>query len=229
MSIRPATLAAAAAVAAASLLAAAPAFADANLVADGGFESTVLPDGTWGFYDAGNPLSGWTASTGAGDDIEVRHDAAGTGHASDNFVELDSQLHNSAMSQVLATVAGQTYTLSFWYANRAASPDYNGVWPGGVVPASSNGLSFDLGSGAILVPALADNTSPDNQWVEYVTTFVATGPTTLTFAAQGTSDTFGTSLDDVRVVAAVSEPAPLALMAAGLLGLGVVSRRRRQG
>jgi hypothetical protein len=199
-----------------------------NLVMDGSFESTVLPSGTWGYYDASNPLAGWTASTGAGDSIEVRHDVVG--HALDgrNFVELDSQFHNSGMSQVLNTVAGQTYSLSFYYSNRADSTGYcdpNQFGGGCVIPVSSNGLGYNLGAGMVSLAALPVNTTSENQWVHYTTTFTATGTTTLSFAALGTSDSFGTSLDMISVTA-VPEPSTLALMAAGLGGLWL---RRRRG
>jgi hypothetical protein len=210
-------------ITAAALSAAMSAFAAPNLLIDGSFESAVLPDGDYGMY-AGTSLYGWNAVEGS---IEVRRDIVGTAKDGDYFVELDSN-SNSVMSQPFATVAGQAYTLSFWYSNRPASLAYNGVFPGGVAPASTNGLSYDVGSGAVDVPALVANITNDNVWTEYTTTFVATGDTTtLTFAATGTDDSFGSSLDDVSVTAAVPEPGMLAMMGAGLLGLIGLGRRRQ--
>ena len=142
-------------LAAAALCSVAPAFAAANLLTDGSFESAVLPDGDYGMY-GGSSLYGWTA-VGSGL-IEVRRDIVGTAQDGDYFVELDSTA-NSAMSQTISTVAGQRYSLSFWYSNRPASLSYNSVFPGGVAPASTNGLSFDVGSGAVNVPGLPANTS----------------------------------------------------------------------
>lgn len=202
--------------------------ASSNLVVDGSFESTVLPSGTWGFYDAANPLAGWTASTGVGDAIEVRHDVVGHALDGHNFVELDSQFHNSGMSQVLNTVAGQTYSLSFYYSNRADSTGYcdPNQFAGCIIPVSSNGLGYNLGHGLVSLAAQPVNTTAENQWVHYTTTFKASGLTTLSFVALGTSDSFGSSLDMVSVTA-VPEPSSLALMLAGLAAAGLCRRRSR--
>ncbi|MET0382411.1 MAG: hypothetical protein ABW032_03210, partial [Burkholderiaceae bacterium] len=95
----------------------------------------MLPDGTYGYYSA-DQLYGWTAP--AGESIEVRHDIAGSAEDGDYFVELDSSpsTPNSSMSTTIATTAGQTYSLSFWYSNRPASPDFNLTGAPGIAPAS---------------------------------------------------------------------------------------------
>lgn len=210
-------------VLAAALCGAAAAHAATNLLVDGSFEGESVPAGDYGMYP-GTSFYGWTAGPAA--PLELRDDVVGTAEDGVNFVELDSTA-NTTLSQAFATTAGQSYTLSFWYSNRPQNDAYNGVFPGGVVPVSSQGLSYDVGTGAVTLPALAVNTGTDNLWSEYTTTFVATGAsTTLTFAALGTSDSYGSSLDNVSVTTAVPEPASFALMAAGGLGLlGMVRRR----
>src|SRR3954469_21685962 len=157
-------------IAAAALCSAFSAFAEVNLVTDGSFESVVVADHHYQFY-TGSGLTGWTA-TGT-DSIEVRDDIVGTAQSGVNFVELDST-RNSSMSQTIATTAGSTYHLSFWYSNRAASTKYNGTFAFGVAPAFTNGLTVDFGTGATAVPAVAANKSADNLWQLYTTTFVAT-------------------------------------------------------
>lgn len=184
-----------------------------NLVANGGFDTPAVAPGTWTIV---NSFAGWTVGPNG---LELRNNVAGSAFAGTGFAELDTTA-NSWISQALNTVAGQSYSLSFAYANR---PDQRG--------AASNGLAWSIGS---LTGTVGNNT--DTSWATFTTTFVGTGsPMTLRFAATGTSDGYGTSLDNIIVntinagnnASAVPEPQSLALMLAGLGVMGVVVRRRR--
>jgi hypothetical protein len=201
-------------IAGAALCSVIPAFAAANLVTAG---SSV--DFT------GSGLAGWVALPG--DTIDVRNGLAGNAQEGVDFVELDST-RNSSMLTSFQTVPGQTYTLSFWYSGRPAS-SANTLHPSGIVPASSNGLSVSIGGKTFDLKSPTD-TSADNQWRLYTTTFTGTGQSmSLMFGATGKEDGFGSSLDNVSVTAAaaaVPEPATMAMMGAGLLGLLGLGRRR---
>jgi len=180
----------------------------ANLVVNGSFETTVVGNGSWTIV---NSLSGWTTGNGG---VELRHNAVGTALDGQNFAELDTT-GNSSISQNINTVAGQWYSLSFYYSNRID------------VAQASNGLgwSFGAASGSTITPA---QISGDHQWQLFTTQVLGTGaPMTLTFTALGNSDSLGTSLDKISV-SAVPEPQTYALMLAGLAAMGFVAKRRKQ-
>ena len=182
-----------------------------NLIGNGSFESVSLANGRWTTLSS---LSGWTVGP---QNVEVRNNVAGSAFAGLNFVELDTS-RNSWISQSFTTTVGQTYHLSFMWANR---PDQVG--------ASSNGISWQIDA---LSGVVGNNTV--TAWTAFELDFVATGTsTTLRLGASGNSDGMGTSLDAVSVTqlpaaakSTVPEPGSLALlaMAAGAL---FVARRRK--
>ena len=200
--------------AALTLLATAPtlALASTNLVVNGSFEDTVQGNGSWAIYSA---LTGWTKESGTG--IEVRNNAVGTAFDGNNFVELDSDTANgnTTMRQLLTTTtAGQLYDLSFAYSARQ-----------GLANAASNGISVSW-NGTVLT-SLSGKGGTSHNWVEVGLQVIGTGNDVLRFSATGPNDSLGGSLDNVSLTAAVPEPGTYALMAAGLLALGFIARRRQ--
>lgn len=183
------------------------ALAATELVGNGSFEANAQAAGSWSIYPA---LNSWTGGAGG---IELRNNVAGTARDGSNFVELDTT-RNSTMSQDLAGNNTGWVTLSFWYSAREYTR------------AGSNGLQLSFGGQTIDLLG-TDNLGPGHQWLQYTGSFLLSGfNDTLTFAALGTSDSYGTSLDKISVMA-VPEPASTAMLLAGLGVLGVVSRRRR--
>lgn len=193
-------------IAAATLLASGGAFAaPVELLLNGGFESTALANGTWGTYGS---LLGWSTT----DNIEVRNNVDGVAAGGHNFVELDTD-HNSNISQSIHTVQNQVYTLSFQFQDRInvnpLSQGLNVTWDGASV---ANLTTSQAGGG----------------WETRTYTLIGDGSVkTLTFAAAGISDSFGTSLDNVSLTAAVPEPATYGMMLAGLGLVGFLARRRK--
>lgn len=192
----------------AALVAPIAAWADDNLLVNGSFEATAQANGSWNIY---SPIPGWTANPA----VEIRDNVVGKAQEGSNYAELDANV-NGSITQSFATIAGAEYTLSFWYSNRTDTA------------VATNGLSFGLGSGWLAAPGLAVNNSGDNQWSHVNYNFIAgSGTTTLSFMATGNSDSYGTSLDNVSVTAAIPEPSTYALMFGGLAAVGFIARRRR--
>jgi hypothetical protein len=196
-------------VAAAAMLALGVAHANTTeLVTNGSFESNIIQDGSYTVL-IGTALTSWTA---AANGIELRNGTAGNALDGKNYVELDVT-NNSSISQYLGSYVGMV-NLSFSFSDRAG------------VAADSNGLSVSLG-GFTQSFAGGYNSTSDNLWKTFSHTFYLDGNNnTLTFAALGNSDSYGSSLDKVSVTA-VPEPETYAMFLAGLAALGFMSRRRK--
>jgi hypothetical protein len=187
--------------------------AQANLVVNGGFEDSSVGNGTSAMFTS---IAGWTGDPS----IELQNHIVRAPFAGNNLAELDTNM-NSAMSQNIGTVAGQTYEISFEYAPRSGTS------------ASSNGFKF-LWDG-VMIDNIAEDSSnlADTSWKKFTFNEVATGAQSrIEFSAAGTSGSRGGFLDDVQanavdpVTAAVPEPRTLALFGAGLVAVAVVKRRR---
>ncbi len=189
-----------------------------NIVLNGGFEDPVVTNGAkWDIFTPGIP--GWSISRGPS--IEVHRGVNGwLASEGMQYLELDTDidgpggpLHgedaSTAIYQDLTTLPGVWYDLEFAFSPRPGVVDnVLEVWWGGslidTISASGAGKS-------------------NTQWTYYSYQVQATGSTTrLEFGDSSVSDSFGTFLDDVRVV---PEPTSIALLAvAGTVAL----RRRRQ-
>ena len=181
-----------------------------NLLNNGSFEDNSQLAGTWQIY---SDLVGWN---GAKHGIELRNNVAGSAQDGRNFIELDTTQNSSMFQDILA---GGLVELSFWYSARP-----------GTSRQGTNRVSFGLGdsfAGTVLRQDI--NLTQNHQWQQYTSLVDLGGYGThrLTFAAEGRSNSYGGSLDNVSVTA-VPEPESYAMMLAGLGLIGAIARRRKQ-
>jgi hypothetical protein len=198
-------------LAAAATASAAPA-PTGNLIINGGFESTVVANGSW--VNVGS-TPGWTWLAGPGTGFEIRNNVAGAAQEGSNYVELDTT-GNTTIGQYLDSLsAGTAYELSFWYSPRAYQA------------ASTNGLQV-FWNGSLLGATLTGLGGSQNDWTQHQYRVTAQGGRNLlSFASVGSSDSLGGNLDNVSLNR-VPEPGTLALTFAALAGCLLLPRTLRR-
>jgi len=181
-----------------------------SVVSDGGFELPT-PSGTVGY--TGSLGDGWTTTQGTIGILNAADGEGGVPHSANQFAYLDWSNTVNTLSQTLTTVAGQSYSISYWVTDLA---------PNTLI------VSFDG-------QTLFSGTAPTNgvgaaaDYVNY--NFIATASSTstvLSFTGQwiGGENNYGTILDDVTVTStAIPEPANIAMTGFGVLWLWLNRRR----
>ncbi len=116
---------------------------------------------------------------------------------------------DGTLSQSFTDVAGQAYTLSFWFASVGDNPsDFSIYWD-----------STQL--------FIMNNPNTGSAWLNFtISGLVGTGSDTITFS--GRDDPGWMALDNVSVApfSTVPEPSSFILLGSGVLGLGGVIRRK---
>ncbi|MEN6424513.1 MAG: hypothetical protein ABFE13_04065 [Phycisphaerales bacterium] len=185
------------------------AFAHANLITNGSFETPDQATGTWSVYGS---IPGWTTTFGPG--IEIQDHVTGLAYDGDQFVELDSH-SNSGMLQQVAVTAGASYDLSFAYSPR----------PG--VAATSTGIEVWFDGGLLDTVAGSGIGLSNTSWSILNYNVTPTGNlVNLEFRAVGTSDSLGGYIDDVQMNGS-TVPVPGAVVL-GTLGMSLVGWLRRR-
>lgn len=203
---------------AALLLLTAP--ARAELIVNGGFEAPDI--GTAPFtapIGVGSTLiPGWSVVLG---NVEVVSNAFSAAFEGDQWLDLIGVAPGAAQ-QTFATTPGETYLLSFAYAN---NPN-----------ASFASARVDVLGDAAAPPVLTANvtatgsTFAQMQYTVLSQPFVAnSATTTLRFTSTGSSEPFsGLALDAVSVQQAIPEPSAFVLFGLGALGLAGWGWRRHR-
>ena len=181
-------------VAVAVCLCIAPATFAQNLLTNGSFET--------------DSFSGWTT----GGNFEFTSVTSGpfesyTGAQDGSFyVTMGPVGSDGTLSQTFSTVAGQSYSFSFWFASVGDNPsDFSAYWDG--------------------TPVLSlTNPNTGSNWTNYSFTETGTGSDTVSFAFR--DDPAYLALDNVQVQATVPEPSSFLLLGTGVLGLGGFVRRK---
>lgn len=193
--------------------------ARADFIVNGGFEQPVTT-GLGQLVTAGDPaITGWTVVSGS---VDVVNKSFFDPFAGNQSLDLDG-VGAGAIEQSFATAAGNSYVLSFEYANN----------PFGVTsPATALVSLFGTGATPLLSQSISHSGSSAAamNYTLFTAAFTADSATTrLRFASiDAAASVNGIVLDAVSVnPAAVPEPGSLVLLGSGLLGLLAARYRAR--
>jgi hypothetical protein len=188
-----------------------------NIVADGGFEAA----GGANTYFAGQSIDGgsWTVTKGSVY-IDSGDPYVFDGTNSLNLTGVNPYTPDS-VSQILATVVGDTYQVNFW-----ANADSSNLFS-----LTEDGLSLAGAPTTIAQNGFPGLVSNSSLFTDYTASFYATSAsTTLNFSSTANPPLFSSYgsvvLDDVSLQA-TPEPDSIVLMFTGVVALGLLAGRKR--
>ena len=207
--------------------------ANAQLIANGSFETPVVNPGTFQLFVVGSSgLTGWSVIGPIGRDVAI----VSTTFAQ-NGVTINAQSGNQSLdltgfndnttegvAQTVATTIGDRYQLTFYVGNTT----------GGGIFGSTSTLDLLVNGGQVLAAVNSAVNATGLTWQQFSFDFVATGASTVLGFVNGDPATDNSNiLDNVVLVdqgpvGAVPEPETYALMLAGLGLIGLMARRRRR-
>jgi hypothetical protein len=205
--------------------------AKANLLVDGNFDSPLygIPAAGVNFYENYGPVAGdpnyggvkFDNSWGITGNVDlVANNPGWTPVSTPYSLDLNGNTNGNpqgAIAQTFTTIAGQKYSLSFYYSNNS----FGSPQPATATVSVGGSPSFDIQHGGATPSAM--------DWVLYTGTFIASSTsTTLSFTETDANPCCngGVALDNVSV-AAVPEPATWGMMILGFFGIGFMAYRRK--
>lgn len=194
-----------------------------NLIVDGSFENPVVPVGSFLNFNPGDSIGGaWTVlgSTPGSPAVNLVqttynepfnnnvHFPAEDGLNSLDLTGPSNTGPNSGVQQIVSTIAGQGYDLSFYVGVAAGAPVYS----------TPSTVDLSINGGASVGYTNANLVDGTVTWELFTTTFIATASTTTITFLNGDSTNNFNGLDNVQLVtaSAVPEPSTLVLLACGL-------------
>jgi hypothetical protein len=198
--------------------------ANANLLTNGSFESgSFVNNGqeTMSLAAGSTVLTGWTVVGRSLAWINVGNPFGISAEDGNFFLDLTDYNAGApfgGVTQAISTVVGDQYSLSFELGS------YTAAWGGPPVSilASAGGTAATFTNSAI---------TNSSTWTPFTLSFTAASAiTNITLTGSAGVNYIGLDNVDVELVSTTTtpEPAPSALVALGLIGVGVVMRRRSQ-